>query len=329
MNEKEQIGENAHKRLLGSVSTYNKRKRRSRLRWSLGLAMGFLLIGSSLYFGKLDIFNSKNARHLVADFTSGQLTISNQQPIDISSIKESADNLPVSILRESNRMVIRTKNNLLAKDDSISIHVDKGGFYQVEFDDGTVAYLNSQTTLTYRGDFLEDRKISLDGEAYFEVKSLYKADKRQPFTIYTNNQKVEVLGTSFNVKTRDQQEESVVLIEGKVQLQPHKNKHQTVLRPGEKASISSSGKIKVEPTDTELYTAWKDGYFYYQDTLLKDILEDLKNYYEIKYDPDKIPKLRYTLYLDRALPFSQVIEYIEESSTIKIETHGKRIIFKN
>lgn len=329
MNEKERIGENAHKRILGSVFTYKKRKRRSRIRWSLGLAMGILLIGSSLYFGKLDIFNSKNARHLVADFTAGQLTIGNQQPIDISSVKDSVTNLPVSILRDSNLMVIRTKNSLLAKNDTVSIHVDKGGFYQVEFDDGTIAYLNSQTTLSYSGDFLEDRKISLDGEAYFEVKSLYKKDKRQPFTIYTKNHKVEVLGTSFNVKTRDQQEESVVLIEGKVQLQPHKNDQQTILKPGEKASISSSGIINVEPADTELYTAWKDGYFYYQDTLLKDILEDLKNYYEIKYDPDKIPNLRYTLYLDRALPFSQVIEYIEESSTIKIETHGKRIIFKN
>ena len=105
--------------------------------------------------------------------------------------------------------------------------VDRGRRTQCLFQDGTVAYLNSESKIHYPVKFgLFERRIRLEGEAYFEVKH----NSRRPFVVEFEGGEIQVLGTSFNVKAyRGDDIVAVTLDEGRVVLD---NRHGGRFRTG-------------------------------------------------------------------------------------------------
>ena len=94
--------------------------------------------------------------------------------------------------------------------------VDRGRRTQCLFQDGTVAYLNSESKIHYPVKFgLFERRIRLEGEAYFEVTH----NPRRPFVVEFEGGEIQVLGTSFNVKAYGGDDiVAVTLDEGRVAL---------------------------------------------------------------------------------------------------------------
>ena len=84
----------------------------------------------------------------------------------------------------------------------------------VVLSDGTKVILNAGTTLSYPTAFVSgQREVKVNGEAFFEVSH----DKEHPFIVSAENVKVKVLGTKFNVKAYDDDDNiEVTLAEGKV-----------------------------------------------------------------------------------------------------------------
>ena len=82
--------------------------------------------------------------------------------------------------------------------------------------DGTLVFLNKDSRLTFPTTFGEnERVVVLEGEAFFDVAR----DEEHPFVIYSENTRTEVLGTSFNLKAYDKQEEvELTVVTGEVQL---------------------------------------------------------------------------------------------------------------
>ena len=77
------------------------------------------------------------------------------------------------------------------------VAVDYGQKANLTLPDGTKVWLNSATHLSYDAEYNKsDRKIYLDGEAYFEVAK--NKDKR--FIVCCNDLEIEALGTTFDVK---------------------------------------------------------------------------------------------------------------------------------
>ena len=75
--------------------------------------------------------------------------------------------------------------------------VDRGRRTQCLFQDGSIAYLNSESKIIYPVKFgLFERRIRLEGEAYFKVEH----NTRRPFVVEFEGGEIRVLGTSFNVK---------------------------------------------------------------------------------------------------------------------------------
>lgn len=89
--------------------------------------------------------------------------------------------------------------------------------------------------VAFRG---EERKVYVEGEAYFEVTR----DEEHPFIVSVKNFDVRVLGTSFNVMSYDDEfASSVTLLSGKVETT---SGHDTVrLSPGEQVSITSDNRM--------------------------------------------------------------------------------------
>lgn len=78
--------------------------------------------------------------------------------------------------------------------------------------DGTLVCLNSESELRYPVRFDgEERQVFLRGEGYFEVTK----DPDHPFVVEVENARIEVLGTTFNVCSYEEEERVVTtLVEG-------------------------------------------------------------------------------------------------------------------
>lgn len=325
-DQKEKIGLRIRDRLNKSI----KRQQKIRLIRRFTVAAVVLCFFSAIHYYLSEVpdeVKMHKGNHLTADFRAGYLSLNDDDSIRFTEFHNNSSSLPVQVSQEEDMVVIRTAGNRFTKNDTIRINVQKGGFYKVILDDGSCVYLNADSKISYAGGFSDNREVYVEGEAYFEVAKFEKNGALQPFVVYTLNQKIEVLGTAFNVRTHKDLGEETVLMEGKVRLHPKGAKKAIDLLPGMKATVKTDGKTKTEKVDTDLYSAWREGFFYYDDTPLKEILEDLSRYYDIDFVDKEVPNLRYTLYLERSLPFSGIIALLEESSDILINLENKTLKF--
>lgn len=120
-----------------------------------------------------------------------------------------------------------------------------------------------------------NREVLLDGEAGFVVT--HQID-HQPFIVHTPDQgKVTVLGTEFFVYSREKGTQ-VVLSKGKVQISSPGMVAPMNMKPGEKASIRTSGTIDIQPLTLVERTnpsAWQEHQFRFDHTSLLDVTREL------------------------------------------------------
>ncbi len=150
----------------------------------------------------------------------------------------------------------------------------------VQLPDGTSVYLNADTRLSYTKRFAKNhRDVILDGEAFFEVTH----DKSRPFRIYAGNACVKVLGTSFNVNTRKNNNQVEVYVStGVVELSEVADQNNRVLlHPGNTGTIEQK-KIQFTSTGSENCIAWKTGDLNFKDTRLQDVIPVLNDVYQVK-----------------------------------------------
>jgi len=215
---------------------------------------------------------------------------------------------------------------------SVEISTPKGGQYQVVLQDGTKIWLNAASAikfpLTFKG--LTVRQIELNGEAYFEVAR----DKVHPFTVQTGKQRLEVLGTHFNVNAySDEHKMKTTLLEGSVRLRAQgykvsKDNRPITLTPGQEA-ILADGPFVVKQADTEEAVAWKNGYFKFDSEPLASVMAKLARWYdvEIVYE-GKISKDRFGGTISRSKNIIDVLEMLESTKLVKFKVEGRKIIVR-
>ena len=164
--------------------------------------------------------------------------------------------------------------------DKVEYFTGNGEWKEVILPDGSKAELNANTQLSITKEWKpgEDRKVWLKGEAFFKVTK--KPSTNAKFTVVTKDLEVEVLGTSFNVNTRNQHTE-VFLEEGKITLNLDEQKEQ--IEPGEFISYSQEKKqiIKRYKKTEEIHSNWKDGILKIDDATIKIILNEIESIYGI------------------------------------------------
>lgn len=131
---------------------------------------------------------------------------------------------------------------------------------------------NSQIRYTRRWNSQEVRTIWLDGEAFFAVTKDLKDHKK--FVVNTRDLSVEVLGTEFNVSTRDVATR-VFLETGSVKLSSLDGRDSLKLVPGEVAGFDDHGTLtKLKRVEVRPPTDWKDGSMVLKDRPLSEILRE-------------------------------------------------------
>lgn len=101
--------------------------------------------------------------------------------------------------------------------------------------DNSKVILSPNSKIVYADDFNRNRKIEIEGEAYFKVKK----DKKHPFQVFCNATTTTVLGTSFTVVGQDKEGVIVQLYEGSVQMNVEGLSEKWILKPGEKFSYGN------------------------------------------------------------------------------------------
>lgn len=196
--------------------------------------------------------------------------------------------------------------------------VPVGGIYAVNLSDGTKVWLNSKSSLKYPVEFSGNKRtVTLEGEAYFEVSK----NPHSPFTVKTNSGNVTVLGTHFNVSAYAEDKLfAATLAEGKVQVSETntKNNEMVVLKPGQQARASNAV-LNIVEVDPSVYTAWKDGKFYFENENLKSILNKMSRWYSfnVKFEQKSLEQIKFTGIVLKEEPIENLLDIICKTSNIK------------
>jgi len=149
----------------------------------------------------------------------------------------------------------------------------------VRLPDSTTIWLNARTKLRYPVSFTEEeRRIELEGEAFFDVKK----DINHPFVVSTENYDVRVTGTSFNVYAyKGRNEFSTSLTEGSVHIVDRQNEsHSIQLNPNERVEFINGRLAKTDFYNMD-FLLWKDGIYAFDDLSFSDIIKKLELYYDV------------------------------------------------
>lgn len=238
------------------------------------------------------------------------------------------DNARHGIIVEDGQITYDDGNRLAytdhtASDSHYKIRTPRGGQYQVTLPDGTKVWLNSLSDLEYPARFTDStREVVLNGEAFFEVAR----DEKHPFIVKTKEMDVQVLGTSFNIMSYDDEPFiTTTVATGIVRVTRSGN---TLLIPANKQAVINKQKDSFEMADAsvEQAIAWKNGYFQFDGADIYAIMRQLSRWYdiEVRFDGD-IPDQEYYILLARKEDGNQILEALEESGAFKFTREGKSI----
>ncbi|GAB3992838.1 FecR family protein [Spirosoma daeguense] len=150
-----------------------------------------------------------------------------------------------------------------------------------QLSDGTSVALNANSTLRVpRFGFGSDtRDVFLNGEGEFKVT--HKTNNQRFVVRTSGNFQVEVLGTEFVVYARERGKR-VFLNKGKVKLELPQGQ-QLYMKPGNVVTVANSGRYKLtQSAPARPYTAWKEYWFYFDNTSLSEVAEQIKERFGVK-----------------------------------------------
>ncbi len=221
-----------------------------------------------------------------------------------------------------------------------TIETPKGGQYQVKLPDGTVAWLNAASRLTYPASFAgrKNRTVEISGEAYFEVKK----DRYHPFIVKSTGQEIQVLGTHFNISAyQDEPATKTTLLEGSVLVTANSNqitsevaqpiddgverRNDIILKPGQQSALSGN-QLKVQEVDIEDAVAWKNGKFIFAHETIQSIMRKIARWYDVEIAYQDIPRNNdFSGSMSRFENINQILRKIEMTNEVHFKIEGRRI----
>ncbi len=153
----------------------------------------------------------------------------------------------------------------------------------LKLSDGTSVWLNSGSSIKYPDKFIDkDRKVFLNGEAYFEVES----NPEKPFIVETSSIKVRATGTKFNVLGYSSiNENEVTLVSGKVEVGlPCSNDKfkSTNMEINQHLTFDkNTGAVTIVNEDTYKYISWKEGKLVFRNEPLTEVAKKISQVFNI------------------------------------------------
>lgn len=198
---------------------------------------------------------------------------------------------------------------------------------QIVLSDNTQVTLNGGSTIVYPSSFNDEcRQIYFSGEGYFDVQ----ADIRHPFDIITNEARIKVHGTRFNLKSySDDNILSVGLDEGSVQFSGNSGVVVDMV-PGDNLSYDKETGTLQKEFSQESSGLWRKGQYYFKNVTLHDIARDVERLFGVRVliENEALLHSHYHIALVNGETVDDFIRILSFDSSLKISRSGDTIIIR-
>jgi len=334
--QKEKIWSNILSQLSVGEHTAEKRVVTGFRRWAAVAAAILLISAAGLYLLERHPVpvSHQVVRHSIKSFKNDVLPGGNKAVLTLANgSKIILDNAQNGLLTSQGETKInKTAPGQIAYDQNIasfapvqinSISTPRGGQYEIVLPDGTKAWLNAASSLRFPTAFKgAERVVDMTGEVYFEVAK----NKHMPFKVNVKGSVVEVLGTHFDIKAYDdEQEVKTTLLEGSVKV--NKNSAPVTLVPGQQALLNNvSGAIYVQQANIDAVMGWQKGIFIFKGENIKSIMRELSRWYnvDIVYKGD-FSDQNFSGRVSRFKNISEVLNLLELTEDVHFKVEERKV----
>jgi ferric-dicitrate binding protein FerR (iron transport regulator) len=187
---------------------------------------------------------------------------------------------------------------------SVEVVVPAGQHTVAELPDHSKVDLNAQSRLEYYPYWWKvSRLVKLEGEGFFEVQ------KGKKFTVSSAKGITQVVGTSFNIYSRDNSYK-VTCVTGSVKVRSRAG-FEVLLKPNCKAEIQANGRINViDNIETYSEISWKKNVFLFTALPVYQVFKEIERQYGIHIEASVDDKSLYTGNFTRDQNVEEVLEYV-------------------
>lgn len=200
---------------------------------------------------------------------------------------------------------------------------------QVSLPDGTKVWLNACSRVEYKSSlFSNERNVTMDGEAYFEVKK----DKNAPFIVNSNGILTHVLGTKFNIRANaDEQYVIATLLEGSILVTSSQLDEQGVkMKPDQQLRLDTkTGKCTLKDCSlSEDYIGWISGTLHFEQATLGEIALSLERYYNVSilFKNERIKQERFTCDFETNENIHQILSILKLTDKFDYKIDKRNIL---
>jgi len=314
-------------------STVRRLKRLSYLKYAAAIIIFFGISYFALQTNEIEIKNTNIVETVESGSDKAVLTLENGNQVTL----EKGKNYNNDRVRSNGEQLIYDSQKDKDAKDKLTFNyltIPRGGQFFLKLSDGTRVWVNSDSRLKYPTNFIEGmtREVELVyGEAYFEV-SPDSENGGTSFDVLTRGQKVNVLGTEFNIRAyRNETEVTTTLAGGIVVIE--KNNTKKSLRPNQQSVVNDNlNHIDIKEVDASLMISWVKGLFIFEEESLGEILEDFSRWYDVEvfYESEKLKTIPFSGILERTKSLNDLLKVIEAISdeAVKFEIKNKILIVK-
>ncbi|MCT1525074.1 FecR family protein [Sphingobacterium hotanense] len=327
----------AKKEIWARFEPTDKRKpvRRLWYTWAAAVTVVFFVLGGLYYFQQeVSAPKSVYGGDVAPGKNGATLTLADgaQIRIDEALTGNIAEQSGVMITKDADGQIIY---EIVSNETNVAgyntLATTRGEQTKIRLPDGTLVYLNASSSLRYPTSFVhsKERTVHLSGEGYFQVAKAYIAltgmatKQSQPFIVETVQQKVEVLGTKFNINAYTPNSVLTTLEEGAVVVSSEVTSQQ--LKPGEQV-LNDGRKLILEQADLDQVLGWKDGNFVFMGADIRTVMEQLSLWYDVDvvYEGKEIEGVFYAN-ISRQKNISEILKVLEKTNGVRFKIQGRRV----
>ena len=206
-----------------------------------------------------------------------------------------------------------------------TIATNRGERIEHALPDGSKITLNAASKINYNPKtWSKERLVELEGEAFFEV------EKGATFKVLNQKGTVEVLGTSFNVNTKDERFE-VACFTGKVSVAIENRIAPYLLTPNKILRVVSNGAaVDTSSFDTSKVASWRDGLFIFEKDNFGVIVAALEEQYniDIQYPQQMDSDTPIEFFFDLKHPIDSALNLLQEMKGISWSKSEQIVVLK-
>ncbi len=318
----------AFRRFVEEVERIKKRRQlRRRMAWSAVAAGVACLVGVALLLVperqvELPVVEVRN-EVVVPGSTKATLRLAGGETVDIRGDSMQITGKGKSHILYAGGKLTYAKKEKVAELVYNELEVPVAGECSLVLDDGTQVWVNADSRLKYPVQFVgEERKVFLEGEAYFIV-----AKDSLPFVVSTSRGDIRVLGTTFNVKSYDEEVAmQATLVEGKVLVA--QGQKEMELAPGEQGTVTDAGIMAKRAVDVDEFVGWRKGIYVFKKQPLEDIMRDLSRWYGVSvfFQNEGLKQVSFTGNLKRYDNINEFLDVLQRTGDVKYRINNNTVI---